>query len=331
MIVINTAYLSLKVRVRYGRITKETATWRDGKMSIHDFNHSASRREVLAFAVSAVLATFPDGPAKAAAESTLDRLHRTGQVRIGYAPEAPFSFRRPDGHLTGSGPEVARRVFAAMGIHKTIAVESEFGGLLRDLRAGRFDVIAVGMFILPERCRQAIFSEPFFKAESGFAVRPGNPRNLHSFEDVAADTSLRLGVVAGAVELKYAHASGVTESQLVIFPSAAAAASGVKSGRVDAYAAMSVTVQDQVQRNPRQLERAEPFRNLVQNGVSLLDHGGFAFRPEDTDLRDAFNHHLLELLRSPGYPELVAPFGFTEAERPDRTTFELCSSHNMAR
>lgn len=300
-------------------------------MFIRSSDNSRSRRGAVAFAVSALFAVLFSGPAKAAAESTLDRLHRTGQVRIGYAPEAPFSFRTPDGRLTGIGPEVAQRVFAAMGIHRIIGVESEFGALLRDLRAERFDVIAVGMSILPERCRQAIFSEPFFKAGSGFAVRLGNPKNLHGFEDVAADFSLRLGVVAGAVELDYARAGGVAESQLVIFPSAAAAASGVKAGRVDAYAAMSVTVQDQVQRSPRQLERAEPFRNPPRTAMSLPDHGGFAFRPEDTDLRDAFNHHLLELLRSPSYPDLVAPFGFTEAERPDRATSELCAPRNTNR
>ncbi|WP_448192655.1 ectoine/hydroxyectoine ABC transporter substrate-binding protein EhuB [Azospirillum sp. sgz301742] len=254
-----------------------------------------------------------------------------GSIDALYAPEAPFSFRTPDGRLTGIGPEVVRRVFAMMGVAKAVGVESEFGALIRDLRAGRFDVIGTGMFILPERCRQAVFSEPIFKAGSGFAVRPGNPRNLHGFEDVAADPSVRLSIVAGAVELDYARALGVAENQLVIFPDAAAAANGVKAGRVDAYAAMAVTVQDQVQRSPRQMERAEPFRNPPGNGTGLLDHSGFAFRPEDTDLRNAFNHHLRELLRSPGYPDLVAPFGFTAAERADRTTSELCAPRGTNR
>src|SRR4051794_5325412 len=197
------------------------------------------------------------------AETTFERVRRTGEVRLGYAPEPPFSFRLPDGRLTGSGPEVARRVFTAMGIREIQGVESEFGALIRDLKAGRFDVIANGMFVLPDRCREVTFSEPFFKAGAGFAVRPGNPANLHGFDDVAASPSVRLGVVAGAVELNYARASGVDDRQLVLFPDAAAAADGVRAGRVDAFAAMGVTVQDLVRRNPRQLERATPFRNPV--------------------------------------------------------------------
>jgi len=259
------------------------------------------------------------------AETALERIRRTGEVRLGYAPEPPFSFRLPDGRLSGSGPEVARRVFAMMGVHEIHGVESEFGNLIRDLRAGRFDVIAIGMSVLPERCREVAFSEPFYKSGVGFAVRPGNPVNLHGFQDVAANPSVRLGIVAGGVELDYARASGVAEGQLIIFPDAAAAASGVRSGRVDALAAMAVTVQDMVRRNPQQLERAAPFRNPVIRGRNFPDHGGFGFRPEDKDLRDAFNHHLLELLQAPDYLDLVEPFGFTRAELPDRTTAELCA------
>jgi len=246
-------------------------------------------------------------------------------VRIGYAPEPPFSFRLPDGRLTGSGPEVARRVFTAMGIREIQGVESEFGALIRDLKAGRFDVIANGMFVLPDRCREVTFSEPFFKAGAGFAVRPGNPANLHGFDDVAASSSVRLGVVAGAVELNYARASGVDDRQLVLFPDAAAAASGVKAGRVDAFAAMGVTVEDLVRRSPRQLERASPFRNPSIGGRSFLDHGGFGFRPGDAELREGFNRNLLDLLQSPEYLDLIEPFGFTRADLPDRKTAELCA------
>src|SRR5690349_7484270 len=189
------------------------------------------RRRLLSVLLVAILG----GGQAVSAETALERVQRTGVVRLGYAPEPPFSFRLPDGRLTGAGPEVARRVFGAMGIPEIQGVESEFGALIRDLKAGRFDVIANGMSVLPTRCRDVAFSEPFFKAGAGFAVRPGNPADLHGFDDVAASPAVRLGVVAGAVELNYARASGVDERQLVLFPDAAAAASGVKAGRVDAF------------------------------------------------------------------------------------------------
>jgi polar amino acid transport system substrate-binding protein len=151
-------------------------------MDISSGAFSGGWRKLLAVMFPVLLAAILNNGKALSAETALERIHRTGVVRIGYAPEPPFSFRLPDGRLTGSGPEVARRVFIAMGVGEIHGVESEFGTLIRDLRAGRFDVIGNGMFVLPDRCREVAFSEPFFKAGVGFAVRPGNPANLHGFE-----------------------------------------------------------------------------------------------------------------------------------------------------
>ena len=153
-------------------------------MGISSRFSSRGRRRLLSVMLPVLLAVVLGSGAASSAETALEQISRIGVVRLGYAPEPPFSFRLPDGRLTGSGPEVARRVFAAMGIGEIQGVESEFGALIRDLGAERFDVIANGMFVLPDRCRDVAFSEPFFKAGAGFAVRPGNPANLHGFDDV---------------------------------------------------------------------------------------------------------------------------------------------------
>jgi polar amino acid transport system substrate-binding protein len=262
----------------------------------------------------------------ARAEDTLQRLRRTGEVRVGYAGEAPYAYRAPDGRPTGEAIEVARRVFADMGIQRVAGVETEFGRLIHDLNADRFDVIAAGMFILPERCRQIAFSEPTFVIGQAFAVRPGNPRAVHGYDDVARDRSIRLGVVAGAVELDYARALGVSDSQLIIFPDAQTAAEGVIAGRTDAYAATAPTVQVLVDRHARLLERAQPFRNPAIAGRAVLGYGAFGFRLADDGLRNAFNGHLRAFRGTPEHLALVAPFGFTAAEMPDRTTSEICST-----
>ena len=87
------------------------------------------------------------------AETTLQRIQRTGEVRIGYANEAPFAYTAPDGTVTGESPEIAKKVFAKLGVKKVDAVLTEWGSLIPGLKAGRFDVIAAGMYITPERCK----------------------------------------------------------------------------------------------------------------------------------------------------------------------------------
>jgi polar amino acid transport system substrate-binding protein len=262
-------------------------------------------------------------------ETALQRILRTGTVRIGYAAEAPYAIPAPGGRVTGEGPEVARKVFERMGVRTVVAIESEFGLLIHDLKAGRFDVIATGMYILPDRCRQIAFSEPTYRAVNqlgrGFAVQAGNPRNLHAYGDVARDRSIRLGVVAGTIEHRFASKAGIRDEQIVLFPNAALAARSLRVGRIDAYAATAKAVDALVERYPRKLERAKPFDGRTNAaGIEQVHYGAPGFRFQDADLLAVFNKHLKEFLGTPEHLALVANFGVTKYELPDRTTAEIC-------
>jgi polar amino acid transport system substrate-binding protein len=95
----------------------------------------------------------------ASAETTLERIKRAGEIRIGFANEAPFGYQTPDGKLTGEAPEVGKAVLKQLGITKVEGVLTEFGALIPGLRAGHFDMIAAGMYITPQRCKQVQFSQ----------------------------------------------------------------------------------------------------------------------------------------------------------------------------
>src|SRR5437667_64187 len=112
-----------------------------------------SRRDVLFGAAAIGTATL--GTASIAfAETTFERAKAQGFIRIGFANEAPFGYATPDGKLTGEAPEVAKAVLAKMGIPQVDGVLTEFGSLIPGLKAGRFDIIAAGMFINPKRCNE---------------------------------------------------------------------------------------------------------------------------------------------------------------------------------
>jgi len=95
-------------------------------------------------------------------DQSLTRLQREGTIRIGYAVEAPYAFLKPGGEVTGESPEVAKVIVGRLGIRHIEWRQSEFGSLISGLEAGRFDVIAAGIFITPERARRISFSEPTF-------------------------------------------------------------------------------------------------------------------------------------------------------------------------
>lgn len=152
------------------------------------------------------------------AETTLEKARQQGYIRVGFANEAPFGYATPDGKLTGEAPEVAKAVLARMGIAEIDGVLTEFGSLIPGLKAGRFDIIAAGMFITPKRCKQVSFSEPSYGIGQAFLVSEGNPKRLKTYADVAQQSDVKLAVMAGAIERDYAKKAGVSLSQLVTLP-----------------------------------------------------------------------------------------------------------------
>lgn len=260
----------------------------------------------------------------AQAESTLQTLKDRGFVRAAFANEAPYGYVDEEGRLTGESPEVARVVFQRMGIDKLDGVLTEWASLLPGLNAGRWDVVAAGMFITPERCKQAAFSDPSYKIGQSFLVPKGNPHDLHSYQDVAENADVTLGVMAGAVEYGYAKDAGVPDGQIKQLPDQASLLSAVKAGRVDAAALTSVSIERMDRRGGGDVVRVENF----QTPPEAVGYGGFAFRQGDDQLLKQFNKHLNAFVGTEEHLELVEPFGFTEANLPgDVTAEQLCKGN----
>jgi polar amino acid transport system substrate-binding protein len=252
----------------------------------------------------------------------------SGPVRIGYSNEAPFAYYdNRTGKLTGESVEVTRRVLAEMGITRVEGVITEFASLIPGLKAGRFDLIAAGMWILPPRCREILFSEPLSCILQGMLVRKGNPLNLHSYRDVTRHESARLGVVAGGVELMFARAAGIPESRLFIFPDQPSAVAGLQAGRVDANAGPAPAHRDLLLKpSTSGLEAIRSFAQPQASGLPARTCSGIGFRKGDKQHLDEFNRHLTAFIGTPEHLELIRTFGFTEAELPaGMTTEELCT------
>jgi polar amino acid transport system substrate-binding protein len=256
------------------------------------------------------------------AETTLERARKDGYIRVGFANEAPFGYATPEGKLTGEAPEVAKAILAKMGIPQVDGVLTEFGSLIPGLKAGRFDIIAAGMFINPKRCKEIAFSEPSYGIGQAFLVGKGNPKGLKDYGSVASNASVKLAVMAGAVEAGYAKDSGVKEDQLVVLPDGPSLLAAVQAGRADAAALTALSIANLASKGGDGVEMTEPFATVA--GKSVMGHGGFGFRKEDTDLLAEFNKNLKAFIGTKEHLDLVTPFGFGKGYLPTKTTAELC-------
>lgn len=243
-------------------------------------------------------------------------------IRLAYSNEPPYAFRSDSGRVTGAFPEIARRVFGRMGYEELDWAQTEFGSLIPGLTAGRFDGIAAGMFITPERAQQAAFSQPVFAIRPALLVQSGNPKNLHSYRDIAAGDTVTLAVLTGAVEYQDALAAGVPAERIQQMPDLQTGLAAVVSGYCDALALTQPTLRYLILQHPQQpVQLAEPF--LAADVKEKNDgYAAFAFRKEDAELLNEFNQNLRQFMASPEFLPLAVAYGFSADDLPGDLTVE---------
>lgn len=284
-----------------------------------------STQFILASSAIAIAALLGPGSGHAA---TLEEIRERGTVRIAVANEIPYGYIAPTGEAMGAGPDVADRIFQNLGIENIEWITSEFSGLIPGLMADRFDVVAAEMAILPDRCERVIYSEPSTSYGEGLLVKTGNPKDVHSYSDFAERDDLRVAIMAGADQLEMLQALGVPDGRMVTISSNADAISSVSTGRADAYAATGLTVGDLANRSD-DVESASGFVDPIINGNAVRSWGGFTFAQGSEELRDAFNAELAKFQETEGWTEILAGYGFTEADidgTSQMTTEQLCSA-----
>lgn len=261
--------------------------------------------------------------------TTLDQAKSEGFGRGANANEKPYAFMDADGNAKGIGPEVAAAVWKAVGVKDIAWSVTPFGTLIPGLIARRYDFVGAEMNILPDRCKQVLFTEPNSSYGEGLLVAKGNPKTLHGYEDIKANPSLKVAIVSGADQIDFLHAMGVPDSQIVMIQANADALSTVKTGRADAYAATELTVAELVKTSgDTSVEQAKPFKDPVVNGKPARSYGGFAFRPADKDLYKAFNDELVKFKQTDAYAKILMSYGLSqeslEAAR-SKTMEDLCA------
>ncbi|MDY6960796.1 MAG: ectoine/hydroxyectoine ABC transporter substrate-binding protein EhuB [Pseudomonadota bacterium] len=263
-----------------------------------------------------------------AAALTVEEVKEQGYIRAATANEVPYSYMQPDGTSAGIGPDVANQVLKSMGIEEVNWTVTPFGTLIPGLKARRYDFVAAEQNISPERCKQVAFTEPNSSYGEGLLVKKGNPKGLTTYADIAKDPSLTVAVVSGANNVDFLRAVGVKDDQIVFIQANADAIPTVQS-RVDAYAATELTVSE-LAKDQDQVEQVSPFTDPVVNDQPVRNYGGFAFRPEDKELRDAFNAALVEFRQTDEYKAILANYGLSEqsiAAAADKRVADLCAGN----
>ncbi|MGZ9722708.1 transporter substrate-binding domain-containing protein [Rhizobium miluonense] len=248
-------------------------------------------------------------PTIASAQTLSEKIKQSGVITIGIYNSAPSGFADANGNIAGIYPDVLATAAASLGVKKIEFQSMDFGALIPSLISRRVDAIGGGMYILPKRCEQVIFANPFISGGAAAVVKAGNPKNLHGYPDLAKP-GVTVGNLRNAASITDLIAAGVKEENMPLFQDETSGISALMAGRVDAlilsYEAAIKQVKDP---NAKGLEVATPFKRLV-NGEERINYGSIAFRPEDAEFRDRLNETIAKAVKDGSVAKILAKYDY---------------------
>ena len=220
-------------------------------------------------------------------DQSLKRVETQGW-KVGYAIEPPYAFLDEAGRVTGTFPELVRLVAAGVGWPEPEWVLAEFGSLLDELAAGRFDAVATGLYVTSELAKRVAFAQPAAWVGPGLLVAGGNPRGLHSYADAEGQVDVVLAALAGSVEAEWLGREERMGARMRLVPDAWAGLRLLRKGKVAGLALTEPAVRWLAVElgDAGEVEAATPFQGppeLVRAPMAV------AWRPGDRRLRAAWN------------------------------------------
>jgi polar amino acid transport system substrate-binding protein len=282
---------------------------------------SSMRKTILRSIVTAGIA-FVAATVGAHAGPLMDRIEAGEPIRIGFANEIPFAYPGEDGSPKGFVNAYTLGVLAKMGYENIEPVQTEWGGLIPGLNAGRFDIVTGGMNILASRCENIAFSEPIARIGDAFIVAPGNPKEIGNYEDIE-ESGATMVTGAGYSNIEAAKAAGVSDDNIMQVPGPTEILAAVRSGRADAGAGTYFTTKQLADSSGGAVEVTDP----AAMPEDTINWAGIGFRKDDQDFLEKFNEAQKEYLGSEEMLEAVAEYGYDEGSLPgDRTTEWVCAN-----
>ncbi|WP_333835253.1 transporter substrate-binding domain-containing protein [Rubrimonas sp.] len=228
----------------------------------------------------------------ARAETTLERIRRTGKLTVGTeAAFPPFEFVK-DGEIVGYGKDILVEVVAKMGVELE-QLDLPWQGILPGVLAGKFDFVATTVGINEERAQRYAYTVPIANGQPYFAVRKGD--TMKTEEDlrgkvVGTQLASSTEPIARAVDERLRAEGGAGFRELKLYTAFTDCYVALANGEIDAV-----------------IQSLPSLASLVSERSDIFDLGGpvetgtnytylaWVTRPDDLDLRDFISEVIIEM------------------------------------
>ncbi len=254
-----------------------------------------------------------------AAESTLEKINRTGVFTVGARSASP-----PFGYINKQNEWVGFSIDLAKLVHKNI--EKKLGKSVKFelkestpatriplLSSGAVDLISGTMTDTRPRRDSVDFSITFFVTGAQFLVKEGSP--IKGIQDLAGK---RVGAQQGSTNERIIR-ERVPQAQLVVFPDQPAGFTALVQGRVDTY------TNDGIQLAGLKAKAPNPAEWKIVGDFYSYEPYGMAMRKNDSDFRAVVNNALMEAIEGGDYFKLYDKWFGPKGELPYPMTDDVKS------
>lgn len=260
--------------------------------------------------------------APAQASGLLEELQAAGSVKVGLANQPPYSGLNPDGTVAGFVPTLIKEIMGRLGVPEVEGFVATYGELIPGLQAGRWHMIGASFRLTKERCEQVAFADPVTFDGGAIAYVPGETEKPgDSLASVAASGG-PIGILQGSYLLQSAQAAGIDMDKVSQFPNNPSLIDGLLAERVPLVVSTNASLLGLQQARDGAFEIVYPLSDDPPKG------SGPAFRPQDTDLHEAFQKELRAMKASGELDKMAAEFGFAPPPESlgDATAEAVCAS-----
>ena len=245
-----------------------------------------------------------------AAETTLEKINRTGVFTVGTRTASPpFGYINKQNEWVGFSIDLAELVHKALEkkLNKQIKFEkkeSKPDTRIPLLTSMAVDLIAGTMTDTRPRRDSVDFSLTFFVTGAQFLVKEGSP--IRGIQDLAGK---RVGAQQGSTNER-AIRERVPQAQLVVFPDQPAGFTALVQGRVDTY------TNDGIQLWGLKYKAPNPNEWKIVGDFYTYEPYGMAMRKNDSDFRAVVNNALMEAIEGGEYFKIYEKWFGPKSETP---------------
>jgi ABC-type amino acid transport substrate-binding protein len=222
---------------------------------------------------------------------------KEGTLQVGSCLDyKPFEFIE-GGDEKGFDVDLSEAIAEELGV-QVEWVRADFDTIFTAVAANQFDMVAAASTITEERDQVVDFSDPYYNARQSLAVNTDKSPDVASTDDIGEGDTI--GVQKGTTGRDWAKENLEPQgAQLRTYTSITDAFRDLEAGRITGI----------VNDEPSSQEIVKDLTGVeVVEAIDTGEHYGFAFSPDNPELRDAVNEALATLIEDGTYAQIFEQY-----------------------